>query len=137
MWMIDNHIDFSNCEESMTHLSSKTSGELIKMYVNCMRQAYPDKRRLNEIQIHMATAGSKLRSIVKQVIDCQKEAQSELKNFGDFINVVLSDYDARFFEMLAKITFELASIPELSDYSIYQLKETDLGIENSSDFIRI
>ena len=138
MWMIDNHVNFSNCEESMAQLSSKTSEELIKMYVNCMRQAYPDKKRLDEIQIHMANAGSKLRLIAKQVIDCQKEAQSELKNFSDFISVnALSGYDARLFEMLAKITFRLASIPELSDYSLYQLKETDLGIENSSDFIRI
>ena len=78
------------------------------------------------------TSGARIKALVKKLIQVQKELQMELKKKEEFLNEKgignYLNYDPNILEALVMITPQLANNPELSDYSIYSINDSDFGI---------
>ena len=127
LWLSNNNIDFYDYENTQKVLGSIIPIEYITLLSNYTKEAYPNKDIYLNMQRKFIDTGDKIRNLMCQIVEFQKGIQNELENFGKFVGmegVVASD--PRLIEILAKVCPYLANIPELNDFTIYKLKDSDL-----------
>lgn len=121
VWLSEKQIDLYDCEKALDKLGSEIPAEHTKMLVGYMRELYPDKKKYSEMLINLADAGSKIKSLMKLIIEHQKKIQNELINYGNYIDTsLLPDFNPRMMELLVGLSPYFSCIPELADYSICQ-----------------
>ena len=130
MWAIEKDIDITDYEKAISLLGGKVPDEDIKTLAKYINDIYPEKQKYKEMQIHMSDSGNRIKSLMKQIIELEKKIQIERCELGKYVTTdVVPNYNIQSIEVLAKITQHLFSIPDVSDYAIYQLTDSDFDEE--------
>lgn len=125
-WLSEKDIDLYDCEKALDKIGSEIPAEKVKMIVAHMRELYPDKEKYYEMQESLANAGTKIKSLMKQIIDHQKKVQIELINYERYLDTTMVNFsNPRFIEALVSLGPFFNCISELSDNAIWQSKGGD------------
>ncbi len=132
-WAAENNIDMFDTEKMLKASNYAVPADTMKSIVELITNSYTDTwRGRNEIRLFFATAGVRIRSLVKQLIDCQKQIQEETKRVAWFgFTHVLHNIDIRRVQCFAQFAASMKLRPELSDCSLYQLSQADFGMASS------
>eukprot|EP00826_Nyctotherus_ovalis_P040182 TRINITY_DN3927_c0_g1_i21.p1 TRINITY_DN3927_c0_g1~~TRINITY_DN3927_c0_g1_i21.p1 ORF type:complete len:117 (+),score=13.86 TRINITY_DN3927_c0_g1_i21:73-423(+) len=86
---------------------------------------------------HLVTSGTKLKNLVRKIAKCQKDAQLELTKICNYMNKsVFTNFSINQAGTCFRITSQLLLIPELSNYSICNLSDSDFSINEETKAAR-
>lgn len=120
-WLSEKDVDLHDCEKALDKLGPEIPIEHAKMIVSYMKELYPDKNKYCEMQVNLANTGKKIKSLIKQMIECTSKVQTELGNYGKYLDTVIVPYSQpRLLGVLSNLSPCFNHIPELSDNAILQ-----------------
>ena len=126
-WVAENNIDIYDSKKIEDHIESRC----ILAFSHCIRQSYPDRKSHNDVQSYISSIGSRLKSLMYRILECQNQAQAELISLENYMKEnVAPKFTIQQIEILAQMIPFFNSIPELKDHTIYQYKETKKDIED-------
>eukprot|EP00826_Nyctotherus_ovalis_P018400 TRINITY_DN1550_c0_g1_i5.p1 TRINITY_DN1550_c0_g1~~TRINITY_DN1550_c0_g1_i5.p1 ORF type:complete len:358 (+),score=84.16 TRINITY_DN1550_c0_g1_i5:209-1282(+) len=129
IWLSEKDIDPYDCDKGLNKLEPKVPAEHVKVILAYLKELYPDKEKYCKMQAEFSDAGKKIKLLMKQIIEYQRKVQTELINYSKFVDTYIVPHsNPRLMEALAKFTPYFNCIAELSDYAIYQIKDTDIEI---------
>lgn len=133
MWLAEKDVDFANPENLVKASNSIISLEQAKVLAYYKQKMHPSAKAFNESRLVTLNMTNKVRTIVKELIGCQKRIQLEYKKVNQYVTKhVTPNYRPELLEVCAKISSSLAVDPVLRNYGIESVDEIDYGIENLS-----
>ena len=133
LWITENNIDVYDAKKLSQFFGPDITFEHVKDISEYTKKMFPDKKQYNEMHLFMAASARRVKVLVRQLINCQKQAQIEIfKNVKFIKKNLLAKYDLRHAEAYARVVPALRRRPELSDAAIYQLNDDDFRIEDTS-----
>eukprot|EP01022_Parablepharisma_sp_SALTPOND_P017959 TRINITY_DN2923_c1_g1_i1.p1 TRINITY_DN2923_c1_g1~~TRINITY_DN2923_c1_g1_i1.p1 ORF type:complete len:424 (+),score=43.84 TRINITY_DN2923_c1_g1_i1:121-1392(+) len=129
-WASENNLDLLDHCKLVQATNSLIPTESAKLLVETFKNSFGDKKKYNETKVFFTSSGVRIRSLVRQLVECQRNIQLELKRVGKHIyDNYMPNATLRLGQSLAPFAAILKNRPELNDYAMYQLKDTDFGVE--------
>lgn len=129
LWSKDKGVNIGDCDMLQRLLKESipfANEECIKEYVGVLRV---EEAKLGESAESAAASGLKIRTLVRKITKNQKKAQAELMKICNYmIKNVFPNYRLSGVNSFIKMTADLPLIPELNNYSLCHLTDSDFTI---------
>ncbi len=134
-WAAERNLELLDPEELSKAAGGLVPTEHMKIMVDMMKACNADARTYAESKVFFAASSVRVRGLVKQLIECQKCIQEEMKRVSWFIfQNYIPHIDLAKMQCMAPLVANMKLRPEFSDCSLYQLSQTDFGL--STSFLR-
>lgn len=129
LWTKEKGVDLHNNEEVEKLVQEKVPNEQaqnVKEYVKIIQDI--DRLPNGEVK-YVTDAGLRVRELIRKMVKCQKKAQIELAKICDYMNKsMFPNFDLVNINNFVRITAQLILSPELSNYSLCKLGDSDFTI---------
>lgn len=134
LWAKNKGLDLNNTLELQKLVHENAPYENIKNveeYIKCLKI---DKVKPGDDAECLVASGTKLRNFIRKVAKCQKKAQIELAKVCNYMcKNVFPSLDMNLTGNFLRITAQLALNPELSNYALCQLTDSDFVFSEENE----
>eukprot|EP00826_Nyctotherus_ovalis_P040183 TRINITY_DN3927_c0_g1_i24.p1 TRINITY_DN3927_c0_g1~~TRINITY_DN3927_c0_g1_i24.p1 ORF type:complete len:354 (-),score=92.55 TRINITY_DN3927_c0_g1_i24:133-1194(-) len=137
LWIKESGIDIRNTEGIQRLVQEKVPHEEAQNIAEYVKALHMSRTKHGDNLEHLVTSGTKLKNLVRKIAKCQKDAQLELTKICNYMNKsVFTNFSINQAGTCFRITSQLLLIPELSNYSICNLSDSDFSINEETKAAR-
>eukprot|EP00826_Nyctotherus_ovalis_P025312 TRINITY_DN1960_c0_g1_i5.p1 TRINITY_DN1960_c0_g1~~TRINITY_DN1960_c0_g1_i5.p1 ORF type:complete len:367 (+),score=96.77 TRINITY_DN1960_c0_g1_i5:154-1254(+) len=124
--------DFCNPKDLMKSLDYKISLEDAQKFLYYVKSIFPEKEQYVKIASAIDASKNKIKGWMKELLNCQKKLQLELKKtYSFFLKNIIKNMQLDALGHIAGVVFYLSKKPEFSNYAIYQIRDKDFSVEDN------
>jgi len=136
MWLAEKNTDCFDAQELAKSISSEISFNQVKEITEYFKCIFPYKKKYEDVKVQVKKINEHLKVIVKDLIECQKRLQIEMKTIENFITtVIFPDLGPKAIEAFSKLSPKLATKPEFSNFALHDLTSASFTIEEKPEVI--
>jgi len=134
LWINETHMNVFDPENIVEIMKPELNLDQAKVFSDYMKSMYPNEKEQKDITSFFLDSGNRVRSLVKQILECVRKAQIEIQKVGFYrkkevlrkraINLVEAS-------KLLSVSYNISKRPDISDYAIYNIKEQDFRSDSS------
>eukprot|EP00826_Nyctotherus_ovalis_P061462 TRINITY_DN8750_c0_g1_i2.p1 TRINITY_DN8750_c0_g1~~TRINITY_DN8750_c0_g1_i2.p1 ORF type:complete len:223 (+),score=62.72 TRINITY_DN8750_c0_g1_i2:25-669(+) len=127
-WAMDNNVDILNVQKKFPALKSIIENGIKKEDTKIFREALLAKMRQEQHKKAFTDSVRKIKKLIKQIVQLQKEVQIELtKITKQIVESFLVNVTPSSGQTMAQLVLLIRNMPEVSDKMVYQLEDSDFS----------
>ncbi len=134
LWKAEQHLDTFDPDSVHKIMGPLLPREEMDRMAGLMKERFADKREYYASREAMIDSLHKIRSNIKQLLECQKAIQSETHKVWEYAkNKIFVKYGPEIAGMEMKLFPQLRGKQELTDYAIYRIKDEDFTVDTNCE----
>jgi len=131
LYATEHNIDVLDAKKLSLAFDNAVPIENLTQVTETLKTVFDDKKLINESKILISTCAIKVKTLVKQLVEIQKNLQIEMKKIGKFIyENILPKYNPMLMQLLTHFSAMLKTKLEINNFSLYNLTDEDFGVES-------
>ena len=128
-WVIENDVNGYDPNEIVKHMKIPIEkANIMSEYIKCV---FPDHKNFDNIKKNVIAKTKEIKDTVKMFVQSQRKVQCELKKLDKcIVKDIIPCVNPRVLDFFSKISPELASRPEFSNFATFELSDNDFTIDN-------